>query len=374
MAASREDVLTIKVLRGLTEIGAALGQLEGTDLPQSESRPFSSPGFLLALFEAYHAADDPRLIVARTAEGRLCGLLPLVGRPLTRGGFTLREGGFPFNPNTILNDPMIMGAHASDIASALIGAAFDSRFETLILDHLPVSGGQAQALIEGARLRGARSDLPRESRGLYFADISGGHAAYMATRSRDHRWQIKKTLRKASEAGKLRIVAARGATEIGERLDEWFAVERRSWQGQTPGAAMGDADRRFHALLLERLARDEVGTLWLVYLDGIAVSALRMIDGPGRTAVHTMHFDADCRKLAPGLIAFDAMLRDGCARGLTEIDMHGTTDFFARWATGQRRHVSLRLYRPGVRGQALQAARLLAKSLQGRFAGRVASE
>lgn len=354
---------SVSVLRGIRTIREVLAVVNPADLPADASRPFSGPGFLSALLAAYHPADDPRLIIARLADNRPCGMLPLVSRPLRKAGFTLRESGFPFNPNTILNDPWI-AADAPGVAAALLEAAFDGSCDTLILDHLPVDGGQADRIAAAARDLGAAVDPPRESRSLFFARIDAGHEAYMATRSGDHRWQLKKTQRKAAEAGELRIVAARGAAEIRARLDDWFAVERRSWQGQTPGAAMDDADRRFHSLLLDSLPREEVGTLWLVEMDGRVVAALRMIDAPGKTAVHTMHFDAGYRKLAPGLLAFDAMVRDACDRGLSEVDMHGTTDFFARWATGQRAHRSLRLYRPGLRGQALQTIRRAVKSLQ----------
>lgn len=181
----------------------------------------------------------------------------------------------------------------------------------------------------------------------------------MASRSRNLRWHVKKTLRKAEAVGRVDIDLYRGAGQIRAALDTWFAIERQSWQGGNSSSAMGERGRRFHALLLDELSEEEVGDLWIVKIDSTPAAALRMLASPGRVSVHTMHFAAAFRELAPGAIAFAEMMRDAADRGLREVDMHGTTEFFRRWATGDRPHVSVRSYRPGLRGAALRGARTL---------------
>lgn len=347
----------ISSVQGSTSVAAALADLSVSDLPARSSTPFSGPGYLGAVVEAYHGQQRPRLLIARNGSGGLRGVLLLVARPLTRCGLTLQEVGFPSNPNVIINDPLLRPPDATQAASALLDAAFANDCDSLMLDHLPVEGGQAEVFSCAAVERGAAADPPRASRSLFFATIGGDYDTFLASRSRNHRWQIKKTWRKATESGTLHVSVARGANDIRARLGTWFDIEARSWQAQTPDAAMQDVDRTFHTLLLERLPPEEVGCLWTVALDGKPVAALRMLESPTRTAVHTMHFDAEYRNLAPGLIAFDAMVRDACERGISEVDMHGNTEFFARWSTGARPHQSIRLYRPGVKGLMFQKLR-----------------
>ncbi|MCT4558973.1 MAG: GNAT family N-acetyltransferase [Pelagimonas sp.] len=367
-----DGTIRVKQVSGLPAIMTALRGLDQA-LPPRDSFPFAQQGYLSAVFQAYHDTDDPHLLLAYRGD-RLVGLFPLISRPMVRLGLRVREYGFPFNPNTIVNDCLFDGDGDSDVARALLERAYGLGAQSLILDHLPgTDDGQAAACLTAAN-QGllAPTDRPTPARALYYAQLDGDYDRFMATRSRNHRWQIKKTWRKAQDAGALKVTAHCGADEIRAHLNDWFAVEGHSWQGQSPSSAMSTADRTFHTLLLDSLPADQVGRLWMVYLDGTPIAALRMIDGVGtlgrKTCVHTMHFDAAHRKIGPGLLAFDAMVQDACARGLAEIDMHGTTEFFARWSTGTRAHSSLRLYRPGLRGTALQQARRLNRRLEQRAA------
>lgn len=323
-----------------------------------ESLPFCESGYVAAALSAYHRDDAPVLVRAERG-GRSSGTLPLVRRPLVRLGLRIAEIGCPFNPNTILNAPLRDG---SDTAAAgdLLEGAFSIRSDTLLLDHLPVACGTAASFAEaGARL-GAKVDRPVPARTLFHADVGSGWDAYLATRSGNHRRQIAKASRLAEAAGDVETQRLRGAPAIAAALPAWFEVERRSWQGACAASAMTDADRTFHALLLRHLPEDRIGDLWLVRMGGRPVAALRMLAAPGKVAVHTMHFDAGFKDRSPGLIAFAAMMRAACDGDAREVDMHGTTEFFGRWSTGTRAHASLRLYRPGLRGAALQGGRRLA--------------
>ena len=59
--------------------------------------------------------------------------------------------------------------------------------------------------------------------------------------------------------------------------------------------------------------------------------------------------------MAPGIVLFDAMMRDACARHLPRVDFNGHSDFFARWATGQNARMTIRLYRNSLRGHGIDA-------------------
>ena len=350
---------------GLDAIRALRGPWRDVAAAQGESRPYGGPGFVLAALRAYHGEDRPSVVVVRDGAG-WHAVLPLVRRPLVRLGLTVEEYGLPFNPNTILSDPLIAAGPAAErraVAARLIEGAFAAGADTVIADNLPAGAGLPELLREAAAALGLRSDPVQPARTLHFATLAGDWDGYLATRSRDHRWQLGKTRRKA---GQVAVERHAGREAIRRQLDIWFAIERRSWQGAEPAAAMTDRDRAFHALLLDELAEEELGDLWIVRLGGAPAAALRMLAAPGRVSVHTMHYDQAYRAQAPGLIAFEAMMRDACDRGLAEVDMHGNTEFFRRWATGARAHGSVRLYRAGPRGALLQRARQLARAVGGR--------
>ena len=358
------DVLpaTAQTYRGLDEIAALFDEWQAASLRHGRNRPYCGAGYGMAVLETYHKDDDPVVVVARGADGQLRGLMPLVRRDLVRMGLRVREYGFPNNPNVILNDPLVAAGDNAALV-ALLGA-IDLGQDSLILDHMPAVAGLASGM--GGAAAGLRltQDAPRPARSLYFATLGGSYDDFLATRSRNHRWQLKKTIRKAEEAGALEVRRYRGG-EIRAALPDWWAVEQRSWQGQNPASAMDDADRAFHTALLDRLQPEELGDLWITMMEGRPVAALRMLAAPGVVSVHTMHFDAGYRKQAPGLIAFDAMFRAACEEGLTEVDMHGRTEFFTRWATGQRAHETLRLYRGGIKGGLIRRGRQASLRLSG---------
>lgn len=328
------------------------------------NRPFSGPGFTIAALRAYHEKQNPTLWCADN-NGALEAVLPIVPRPLTRLGAKIREVGFPFNPNFILNDPLFPEAPPNDakrIAEGILCAVFERRVDTILLDHLISATGTVNAVLAAAENLDIPFDEPMPSRSLYFIRLSGSYESYLGTRSRNHRWQLKKIVHRANEAGGFDVQLYRGREQILAAAPTWFAIERASRQGAHPQSAMTDDDRRFHLLLLDDLAEDEVGDLWITRIDGQPAAALRMLGGTHRVAVHTMHFDQRFKHLVPGILCFQSMLRDAFDRGLREVDMHGNTQFFQRWATHKRDHTTIRLYRPTFRGKTLQRGRRLLRA------------
>jgi CelD/BcsL family acetyltransferase involved in cellulose biosynthesis len=80
--------------------------------------------------------------------------------------------------------------------------------------------------------------------------------------------------------------------------------------------------------------------------------------------VHTMHYDLRFKHLTPGTLLLEAMLRWAWETGLKEVDLHGNSTFFKRWATGERPHQSVRLYKPGIYGGLLRLGRRLSRRFE----------
>ncbi|MFC2968283.1 GNAT family N-acetyltransferase [Acidimangrovimonas pyrenivorans] len=308
---------------------------------------FSGPDFQAALRRAF-APDGAAQAIAVYRGTCLAGVLPLADLPLARGPLTLRESGFPRNAHTLRND-LLAGSDRTLLAAMFAEWRRGSRTDTLVLENLPHRDDLAKAISQAARAAGLVADPPRPGRLLDFAETEGGYDAYLATRSGQFRRQLRKKRRILEAAGDFEITRLTGAP-LREAFPQWRSVVARSWQGAAEAAANTPADWQLH----ESLAAN--GALWLARLDGEPIAALRMLEDSRAAYVHTMHFDQDRRELAPGIVLFDAMMRDACARRLPRVDFNGHSDFFARWATGQDARMSIRLYRNSLRGR---GARLL---------------
>jgi CelD/BcsL family acetyltransferase involved in cellulose biosynthesis len=338
------------------------------------NRPFAGPGFVLAALKAYHSDAAPILHVVEK-NGQWEAALPLIRRPLQKAGLTINELGFPRNPNVLVNDLLLPADDASARESlvALLQTIALERCDTLILDHMPRDPNAPELMIAVAEDLGYRSDGVEVSRDLSFVSVEGSFDDYLSTRSSDHRWQLKKILRKAGQAG-VTVECLRTRSEIAAAMPLWFTIERNSWQGSTTGAAMTEEDRNFMRHLITELDDSEVGELWLLRVGGEPAAALRMLADRERICVHTMHYDQRFKHLTPGSILLEAMLRSAWERGLAEVDLHGSSAFFKRWATGERRHQSVRLYKPGLYGSLLRESRRLSRRYEAWQAARRAEQ
>lgn len=362
--------LTADRIEGIEAIEAAIPRWRALAAARSRNRPFSGPGFVMAALKTYHRHENPAIWVVERGND-LEAALPLISRPLARFGLRINEMGFPRNPNVILNDPLFPPGSDPEARVAVLRCLFAElrreRCCTLILDHLPGADNLPATLAQVAAEFGFGLDEPVQARSLCYIAADGSLEDYLASRSSDHRWQMKKIARRARGAGSA-IEVLRTRESISAALEVWFEIERQSWQGSTPGAAMTEIDRAFSRQLLVDLDDDEVGELYLLQIAGVPAAALRMIGSAKRTCVHTMHFAQAFKHLSPGSLLLEAMLRSAFERGVEEVDLHGNSAFFQRWATGERSHYTLRIYKPGLYGRLLQTGRRWARSIEAKRA------
>ena len=325
---------------------ARVDETEGASL-------FSGPFFQKAIDAAF-PATPPVSPIAAYREGALVGWLPLHRLAAPLG---LKETGFARNAHTLRNhllteDPAVL--------AALLGAWRDhTDADTLVLENLPLSEALAASLTSAARQTGLLIDRPTRGRSLAFAGLPSTYEAFLATRSVQFRRQIQKRLRQLESAGRFRVDRLAG-DDLARAVPKWQGVVARSWQGRDRTVRGGNspADWQLHRALSAN------GCLWLAQLDDQPVAALRMLEDRKAAYVHTMHYDQALRAHAPGLVVFDAMMRDACARGLPRVDFNGSSDFFSRWATGTTPHMSIRLYRASLRGRGARLVRFVSRRLR----------
>lgn len=316
------------------------------------STAFSGPLIQSAFRVAFCSQSDGRAIAVFDGKS-LVGLLPFADLPLKLGPFTLYETGFQKNAHTLRNHLL---TNAEPDACHALFSVFQSEMnsDTLVLENLVDQNDLRRVLVDCATRLGMPVDQPTTGRKIEYADLGESYEAFLATRSGQFRRQIRKRTRLLKAAHMVEIVQIQ-ADDIRSHIPVWREIVGNSWQGESERQNVGnsDADWKLHDSLAG------LGKLWLLHLDGKPAAALRMLEGPQTVYVHTMHFDQKFRALAPGLILFDAMIRDTVTRGLSRVDFNGTSKFFSRWATGHIDHFSIRIYRSNLRGKLAQAARRL---------------
>jgi CelD/BcsL family acetyltransferase involved in cellulose biosynthesis len=316
---------------------------------------FAGPGFQRALRAAFAQGSEARIALAGRPD-RPDALVPFEVVPRRAGPFAWREARFFRNRHTLRNHLLLR--HPGAARELLEGILDAEGWDVLFLENIPPD---VSSLVAAAAELGLGSDSPAEGRSLLHADTRDGREAYLATRSGELRRQLRKRTREMEKAGRLETTRLRGP-EVVAGLPAFWALEDRAWQGTILAPEDRAADRAFDAALA---ALPDPGELWLLRFDGALVAALRLL-GDGRAAyLHKMLYEPGLARLAPGVVLFGAMMQAVAEDPRQRIDFNGTSPFFARWATGETRHVTLRLYRASWRGHALHRSRTPREWLRG---------
>ena len=312
---------------------------------RSANMPFAGPEYAISAFKSYHHDGEPIVWIVEQGT-QLEAVLPLVRRPLRRLGIQINEIGFPCNPQFILNDPLLPPNRfrAQEVAECILRGAATECCDTILLDHLTCENETAEVFCAAAANCGLLRDALAESRNLYFVAVDGDFTHYLASRSSELRSKIKRVMRRLKQNGGYSLECYHGRSAIEKISPIFNLIEERSWQAAQTSLKEAALNRNFVRQLSIETPESEIGELWLLHIGGRPAAALRMVGAFDRIAVHTMHFDPSFAKFSPGTILMHAMLQRAWEGRVKEVDLHGNSAFFARWATGHRRHVTLRLY------------------------------
>lgn len=360
IAPSTKPPLTVTRL-GTWPAGGDLAQAwRRLSAAQAEATVFSSYGFTRALWRSF-GGNAPVEFYAVEAAGEIQGLLPLTRRRVAQSGVAFTEIGFFRNHHTLRNDLLLAPDRQEEILSALLGAlARNGGWQVLFLENLRRDAPGTAELPASAEQLSMGCDSWQTGRLLCYLPVGGSWNDYRASLSGNMRWQLKKFRRRAGEIGAVDYLRLRTRREIADALPQVFELQAKSWQGlERRDPAATAADNAFEFALLEELDDDEIGDLWLMKIDGRLVASLRMLGGPGKRYVHTMHFDPAAKEVTPGTLLFEQMLQAAWADRLVEVDFHGDSTFFRRWTSQHREHVTTRLYAASVFGRLLRIGRRL---------------
>jgi CelD/BcsL family acetyltransferase involved in cellulose biosynthesis len=321
----------------LLDEAGSLAQIEPEwrALAEASGNAFVTPDWFHAWLAHYGEEAEPAVAAVRDGAGALTGVLPLVrltaGRPrsLRFGGWNL---GDHFHPVAAAGqEAAVAGAAASVLP---LGSGESS---ALVLDNVDSESGWWQALEDG----GPRnlSTYRVKDAVLPYAELpEGGWDAFLASKSRNFRRDLKRKLSRLEDAHELGFRRTETPAELAADLETLFKLHDLRWADSGGSTAAGDRTRAvlsdFAAAALERGWL----RLWTLSLDGQPAAAAMLWRLGDRLAYYYTGFDPVLTREGVGFVVIAHALRAGIEEGASQFDMLlGDEDWKGRFSTGERR-------------------------------------
>lgn len=293
--------------------------------------PFARPGWITAWASAF-AGGRVEVIAARR-DGRLAGVLPVVGA--TTG---VRSAA---NAHTPSADVL---AEDVTVARALVAALYAGRPRAVTLGYLDRAGAGPVLAREAAHAAGYRV-AEREMLRAPYVDIDGEYEAYLRVRRR-FAADLRRRRRRLAEQGRVAFDTERGSFE------ELLALEAAGWKAARGTAiAARPSTRRFYEEVTGwATARGSLRTL-VLRLDGLPLAALLGLEESGVLHLLKGGFDPAYARFSPGQLALAETIERAFATGLRRVELGGGTEpYKLAWTRSAHERVGVRAFRPGLGG------------------------
>lgn len=307
--------------------------------------------------------------------GELVGVCPLVAARRRRRGLPTTHWSFLTVPDTQYCDLIaaegLEGAVAQAVADYLSRHA--GHWDVLELGYLREGGVALRFLApQFARRRAALSAEPAGANPVI--PLSGGWAAFYATRGRRLKKSNNLVANRLTRAGELRLEWRRGDTlgDLDGLLAAVVGVSARSWKADTGFSLDRPGPGAFVTRLTELAAARGWLSVWLLTLDGETVAAEYQLEYRGRVYALRADFDRAREELSPGSYLNWKLLEQLFGAGLGAYYMGpGNNAYKARWTEGGEPVHRLTAFSPSLRGRGLhlleQRLAPLARAARDRF-------
>jgi CelD/BcsL family acetyltransferase involved in cellulose biosynthesis len=314
--------------------------------------PFSRHEWLAAWLAAFAEGEEPIVLAARDAAGRAHGFAAF----LARRDSGLRLLVAPANDHSCRVE-WALGAEPPPAAAAIWEHLRDRlRWDVLLVRDVPREGPTSLLLEQAARRD--RHPVGRwESQRSPFLPIAGRDPE--AGLSSKFLANLRRRLKRLGEHGAVAYGRVDGPDGLDAALRRFFQLEAAGWKGR--GGTAIATDRRLVSFY-SAVARAAAAGGWLslreLSLDGRAAAMHFALRYRGTYYLPKPAYDEALGPCSPGQLLLREVLAEARARGLGQLDFLGPDMPWKRdWAPRLRPHDWLYVYRPGLAGRALHAAR-----------------
>ncbi len=304
------------------------------------------------------------LLVRATTAGRTVGLA-LLNR--CRGSLHLGQSGDHERDSIYIehNGPLIAADAPPGLAGRMLAGCWgEGRARRLVLPGVPPALAAAAG---GLPLRAQRLPAPF----VDLAAITAGAADFVASRSRNTRAQLRRSLRHFSEAGPLALLRPDSDAQALAWLGEMITLHGEAWGRRgRPGAFAGGFVRRFHAALVPAArARGELDLL-RIQAGGELLGFLYNFRHHGTVYAYQSGFRPfpDAQDARPGLVGHALAIEEARQAGLARYDfLAGDARYKRSLATGEAELAWVELVRHDLRGRIEAGARRAVVALRARL-------
>jgi CelD/BcsL family acetyltransferase involved in cellulose biosynthesis len=327
-----------------------------TDLAREggHSSPFLSHDWFACCWEAGAPSRRAEALVVEDAAGPVA-VVPLARRRGALHRAPVRVLGMLTAPDTAFTDWLITGRPEPVVEAVLDELDRWKDWDVLDLNALPVDSPTVKALettLPG-RFRWQRGATVRSPH----VTITGTWDTYWTAKSQRFKKTIRSVRNRLVKAGTVSIEEYRQVSVDSPVFAELLDVSRRSWKaGEGVAIATMPGMPAFFSALTDRASRRGWLRVWILRLEGRAIATEYQLEADGRVHALRADFDASLpEELSPGSHLSYEILRTLFGReGVHEYDMGpGENPYKARWASGARETIQLRMFRRGLYGSML---------------------
>jgi CelD/BcsL family acetyltransferase involved in cellulose biosynthesis len=318
----------------LIEDPAALTELapEWEALARAADAPAALPGWQLAWWRTLAPAGAlVRAVVMRSGD-RLVGLAPFfVTRSCGADRYRLLAASVTHGV-----EPLAAAGFERDVAAWLPHALAGARPAPALVSLDGVGETSPSLAALGGRWPNGRKpwQFVRHAEPAPYVRLEqDSFEAWLASKSSNFRQQTRRFRRRLERAGGV-VRLSSTPEEVARDVPALMELHNRRWSGRG-GSSL---DEGITAMLAEaaRGMADDCFRLWIVELDGRAVSAQLFLAAGGRTIYWNGGFDPAHAELRPALLGVIAGLEDAFDRGGTVLDLGGgVQEYKQRLADGE---------------------------------------
>jgi CelD/BcsL family acetyltransferase involved in cellulose biosynthesis len=318
--------------------------------------PWLRPGWISAWEQAFGRGSLEVLTLRR--DGRLVGVLPLEQR-----FGTLRS------TSNVHSPAFSMLVEDEEAARELGRSLFAHGRRQVTLGFLLADDPALDTCRSAARAARYRLIEGTLERSPYIA-TNGDWPGYERQRESRFLRELRRRRRRLGEQGRLALDVTDGRQQLGELLDEGFAVEAAGWKGKRGTAiASHPATRRFYGDVARWAAQRGWLRLAFLRLDERPLAFDYCLEEQGVHYLLKTGYDPSYGAFAPGMLIRREMIERAFSDGLARYEFLGADEpWKLRWTDMLRERRLLQAFAPSVsgavdclRGRALAFGRPLAK-------------
>jgi CelD/BcsL family acetyltransferase involved in cellulose biosynthesis len=373
--------LSVRVQRGGQELVEQIaGEWRRLCDESGDEEVFYRPEWAQAYLQAFEPKADVIVISAWAGE-RLRGILPLVRRRAFVSGFPITTLTVPANVHSLRASLTVCpGAEGQAVLHALWQATKDlPRWDLIDIANV-VEGNALDRVVTLAQADGYRTARKRTSQTLYLpivtatSDKPTTQPPWLAGTRPKFRSHLRRAKRQLEEQGTLELRHYSAADP--EALEKFYSLEASGWKGQE-GTAIKchPSTRQFYDAVAQAAARDGYLSLDFLELNGKPIAGHFGFNLHGRYFLAKAGYDEAFRRHGPGQLLVNEILSQTRERGLHEFDFVGPATWDeSRWASARHTNYRIFIFRNGLYGTFLHAARISARDAVRKLMGRLEDE